>query len=114
MARGVRAAWRNMYSRKDHRVRRQLQLRREPCCEDCKEEGRLTPATCVHHVIPHRGDLHVFKTSPLKSLCAAHHNARWASDKRGWVNRFDESGKPTDPRHPALQERGPSKDPDRP
>ena len=31
-------------------------LRRNPLCAECRKEGRLTPATVVDHIIPHRGN----------------------------------------------------------
>ena len=31
-------------------------LREHPLCVKCREQGKLTPATVVDHIIPHRGD----------------------------------------------------------
>ena len=39
------------------RSARALFLKKNPLCVKCREEGKLTAATVVDHVIPHRGDL---------------------------------------------------------
>jgi 5-methylcytosine-specific restriction enzyme A len=35
-------------------------LAEHPLCAHCLAEGRLTPATVVDHVVPHRGDQRLF------------------------------------------------------
>nr|WP_233210020.1 HNH endonuclease [Comamonas sp. 26] len=41
----------------------------------CEAEGRVTAATVVDHVIPHRGDQSLFwRRSNWKPLCAIHHS----------------------------------------
>ena len=45
--RGYDGKWRNARARF---------LRKHPLCIKCKEKGKLTPATVVDHIIPHRGD----------------------------------------------------------
>ena len=55
---------------------RQLALHRDNYqCQDCKEAGRFTAATEVHHVIPleDRPDLGL-EVSNLRSLCHACHD----------------------------------------
>jgi 5-methylcytosine-specific restriction enzyme A len=99
--------WRLWYSRADWRRKRALQLKREPLCERCKARGMAVPATIADHRVPHHGDFSAFIHGELVSLCMKCHAPKWADDKRGFRNTFDENGKPTDPRHPALQERGP-------
>jgi len=49
--RGYDATWRKA---------RALFLAQHPLCEECRKEGRLTPATVVDHIIPHRGDRTLF------------------------------------------------------
>jgi 5-methylcytosine-specific restriction protein A len=46
-ARGYGAKWRG---------RRAAFLKRFPLCAECQRQGRLTPATVVDHIRPHRGD----------------------------------------------------------
>ena len=42
------------------RAARMRYLKKHPLCLSCRQEGALTPATVVDHVIPHRGDMHLF------------------------------------------------------
>lgn len=52
-------------------------LRANPLCEKCKQQGRLTPATVVDHVIPHRGDYHLFwDQGNWQALCKGCHDSK--------------------------------------
>ena len=35
-------------------------IRAHPLCEECKRQGRITQATDVDHIVPHRGDQKLF------------------------------------------------------
>jgi 5-methylcytosine-specific restriction protein A len=84
--------------------RRRLQLARQPLCELCLGEGLAVPARVVHHVVPHRGDALVFRTSPLQSLCEWHHNAHAREDElRGYVGGYGEDGLPLSTTHPIYR-----------
>ena len=52
-----------------------------PVMSQCHDEGRVTIATQVDHVIPHRGDLALFwdELGNWQSLCAACHSRKTAS-----------------------------------
>ena len=50
-ARGYNAEWRRAMS---------AYLQRHPLCAECMREGKLTPATVVDHIIPHRGNKRLF------------------------------------------------------
>ena len=50
-ARGYNARWRR---------ERDVFLQLHPLCAECMREGKLTPATVVDHIIPHRGDQRLF------------------------------------------------------
>lgn len=55
-------------------------LRVHPLCVVCERESRLTPATVVDHVIPHRGDSYAFwDEANWQSLCGYHHNLKTQS-----------------------------------
>lgn len=61
----------------DHRWRkaRAIYLRAHPLCCYCEREGRLTPATVVDHVVPHRGDERLFwREDNWQPLCRRCHD----------------------------------------
>ena len=59
---------------------RAVYLQEHPLCVECQREGRVTPATVVDHIVPHRGNQELFwdVEGNWQSLCAAHHNAKTA------------------------------------
>lgn len=47
-----------------------------PLCVYCKAKGRVTAATVVDHIVPHRGDMDLFWDQSLwQPLCASCHSA---------------------------------------
>lgn len=77
-------------------------LSKYPLCVFCGQMGRVTPATVVDHVTPHRQDEELFfDGSNLQSLCApCHDGAKQALEKSGHLRGSDLEGVPLDPRHP--------------
>jgi 5-methylcytosine-specific restriction endonuclease McrA len=66
--------WTPRWRRKSHD-----QLIAHPFCAYClRDEGVFTAATISDHVIPHRGNAHLFWHGELQSLCKPHHDG----DKR--------------------------------
>jgi 5-methylcytosine-specific restriction protein A len=66
-------------------------LRRNPLCVQCKQEGRLTPATVVDHVIPHKGNRELFWAEDnWQALCASCHSAKTAREDGGFNNQIKE------------------------
>ena len=53
---------------------RQMKLNRNPCCELCQLEGRITPTAIVHHSIPIKKGTKEVDLNFLVSLCHEHHN----------------------------------------
>lgn len=54
---------------------RERYLREHPLCVYCQREGRVTVATVVDHIEPHRGDDVLFwNESNWQGLCASHHS----------------------------------------
>lgn len=92
-SRGYGHKWRQ--ARLDH-------LAANPLCVKCKELGRITAATTVDHIIPHKGDQRLFwRRSNWQSLCTTHHSAtKQAEEKQGRLIGCDASGRPLDPSHP--------------
>lgn len=63
--------------------RRAAWLTKYPWCEDCLDKGRYTPASEVHHVIPHHVDAEIFLHSPLMSLCRSCHTKHTNDEIKG-------------------------------
>ncbi len=62
----------------------------KPLCQHCLDEKpqRLTPATVVDHIKPHRGDMALFWDSEnWQGLCGMHHNRKTNSEDGGYGNR---------------------------
>jgi len=80
---------------------RKLFLQDHPLCRMCMDHGKVTPATVVDHVIPHRGDDDRFwEKSNWQALCKHCHDShkqRLETSGRSVGARLD--GSPTDPRH---------------
>lgn len=54
---------------------RERYLQQHPLCVYCEREGRVTAASVVDHIEPHRGDMKLFwSPSNWQSLCATHHS----------------------------------------
>ena len=65
------------------RQRRQSHLSQYPWCTECLRANIYTPATDVHHVQRHNGNLELFLTGPLESLCHICHSRKTANEV--WV-----------------------------
>lgn len=81
---------------------RAKQLRHHPLCKYCMARGWVMAATVVDHVVPHRGNSHLFFNGELQSLCAScHSSAKQQEDLRGYALEIGVDGVPVDPKHPA-------------
>ena len=70
-ARGYDSRWRKA---------RALFLQRHPLCAECKIQRKLTPATVVDHIIPHRGDMTLFwDQNNWQPLCKDCHDRKTGS-----------------------------------
>jgi len=64
------------YNSKWHRLSK-LHLKAHPLCEECKRHGKLTPATVVDHIIPHRRDeCLMWDETNWQSLCKPCHDKK--------------------------------------
>ncbi|RKR79607.1 HNH endonuclease [Marinobacter nauticus] len=62
-------------------------LMANPLCAECNRQGRITAATDVDHIIPHRGDLKLFwSRSNWQSLCHPCHSRKTAREDGGFGN----------------------------
>ena len=69
------------------RKARQLFLLESPLCIECEKQGRLTAATVVDHIVPHKGDQFLFwDESNWAPLCTSCHNRKTAREDGGFGN----------------------------
>ena len=62
-------------------------LAHHPLCVVCAAEEHTAMATVVDHIIPHKGDPHLFwDQSNWQSLCEYHHNSKTATEDGAFGN----------------------------
>jgi 5-methylcytosine-specific restriction protein A len=72
-------------------------LKEHPLCVFCEKIGRVTAATVVDHIKPHKGDERLFyDRRNLQSLCKQCHDSNKQAMERSGVMKFafDENGNP--------------------
>lgn len=63
-------------------------LQKHPLCVSCKDQGRLTTATVVDHITPHKGDMRLFwDPKNHQALCKQCHDRKTASEDDGFGNK---------------------------
>ena len=64
-------------------------LKAHPLCVRCMEQGRLTRATVVDHIVPHRGDAKLFwDEGNWQSLCKSCHDHKTMTEDRYQEYRY--------------------------
>ena len=77
-ARGYDARWQKA---------RAAYLARHPLCVECERQGRVTAATVVDHIVPHKGDQRLFwDQANWQSRCKPCHDTKTASEDGGFGN----------------------------
>jgi 5-methylcytosine-specific restriction protein A len=62
-------------------------LAKHPLCKHCQQQGRVTAATDVDHIVPHRGDMALFwDRTNWQGLCHPCHSAKTATEDGGFGN----------------------------
>lgn len=76
-------------------------LAENPFCVYCQRLGRVTAATVVDHVVPHRGDRGLFwDPNNHQGLCKpCHDGAKKELEESGTLRGCDTDGLPLDPQH---------------
>jgi len=67
---------------------RARQLSKQPLCARCQHEGKVTAATTVDHVFPHRRDATKFRLNLFQSLCVACHTIKGQDERKGIYNYY--------------------------
>ena len=58
-----------------------------PLCAECQRQGRITPATEVDHIIPHKGDKQLFwDQDNWQALCHECHSYKTVTKDGGFGN----------------------------
>jgi 5-methylcytosine-specific restriction protein A len=104
---------RRLYSMNSWKLAAKRWLEAHPLCIYCRERGRITPATEVHHEPDHGGDWEKFwdRTTwrpacrPCHSRITQAHTIEKRTGKPALMRGCDERGWPIDPRHLWNQER---------
>lgn len=80
-------------------------LASNPLCRMCTAAGRVTLATVVDHIKPHRGDPELFwDEDNWQGLCKpCHDGAKQELERTGTIRGCDVRGVPLDPNHPWNQ-----------
>jgi len=83
------AGYKAQYTHSRWRRKRRAFLKDNPLCRFCEQQGQLTLATIVDHVIPHRGDERLFwDETNWQPLCkACHDGAKRAMERDGRAAR---------------------------
>lgn len=76
-------------------------LAENPLCIRCSELGRVTAATIVDHITPHRGSMILFwRRSNWQPMCKhCHDSYKQRLEKSGNVAGCSPNGVPIDPNH---------------
>ena len=90
----ARTPWQHWYWSQRWRRKAKAQLAAEPCCRMCEAENRVTEAKVADHIIPHRGDVALFWSGKLQSLCPRCHSSTKQREERGRFQVVGEDGWP--------------------
>ncbi|QJQ03928.1 HNH endonuclease [Herbaspirillum rubrisubalbicans Os34] len=93
--------YKRLYGTKQWFRLRHHQLQKEPLCRFCLEQKRVSAATLVDHIEPHRGvEEKFYDPANLQSLCKpCHDSIKQQMEKSGVMRGCDESGLPLDRNH---------------
>lgn len=73
--------WSHLYQSRFWKDGRKAHLAANPLCVDCLAVGLVVAATEVDHIVPHRGDLKLFRDrANWQSLCRASHSRKTAGE----------------------------------
>lgn len=81
---GRESATKRGYNARWQRFRKQY-LQQHPLCRECEKADRISAATVIDHIIPHRGDRRKFwDQSNLQPMCKPCHDRKTATEDGGF------------------------------
>ncbi len=91
-----------LYNTRRWKRRRAAFLALNPLCRFCEATSRVTLATIVDHIRPHKGDEALFfDETNWQSMCKpCHDGAKAELERTGALRGCDVHGRPLDPNHP--------------
>ena len=67
---------------------RRYVLNKQPLCVECLKNNRITPATVVDHIEPHKGNEDLFyDINNLQSLCKSCHDRKTVKEDGRWERK---------------------------
>ena len=83
-----RPEYHKWYSQTRWRKARLVYLRQNPICVYCQQDNKLTPATVVDHIKPHKGNKRLFWDSHnWQALCKVCHDTKTATEDGAFGNK---------------------------
>ncbi len=79
----INRPWSRWYKTARWRRLREQLLTEQPLCVMCLRSETVTVATVADHIIPHRGNEHLFWEGELQSLCASCHSRHKQLEENG-------------------------------
>ena len=80
--------YKHLYKTKYWQQLRQQVLNKQPLCVECLKAKRITPATVVDHIKPHKGNEKLFyNLKNLQSMCKSCHDRKTTKEDGRWKRR---------------------------
>ena len=77
---GKAREYQKLYNYRWHKYSK-LRLTKYPLCANCLDNGITKTATCTDHIIPHKGNIKLFRDKKNhQSLCKTCHNKKTATE----------------------------------
>ena len=81
-------AYKKLYNSSRWQDLRIYVLNKQPLCVECLKNNRITPATVVDHIKPHKGNEDLFyDINNLQSLCKSCHDRKTAKEDGRWKRK---------------------------
>lgn len=83
-----RSPYKKLYNTSRWQALRKVVLNKQPLCVECMKAKRITLATVVDHIKPHKGNEELFyDKANLQPLCKSCHDRKTAKEDGRWKRR---------------------------